>query len=710
MSGFNVQILLRLVDQLTGPSKRISQSYRDMQRNVTSASNGLNAATASSTAGFNRMSGAANTANASVSRLATNMRNLRTLSAGFTGLGLGGGGGAMMAGFPLIHMLKNAADYESKLIDIQKVWQGTESEYQKLVEGLKPLHAELPLSRIEIGKVLEEGIRSAVSYDPGELLDFTRQAAAFSVAFTLPIEEAAVKLAKIKSSLGLSMKEFTGVGDTMNTLANSMATSEGELLEFIRRVGGLAKSIGGMKGLDDVLAIGAAQMAAGTPKEVAATGLRTLLARLSTQPADTKKALKALGLDPKAIKKQLPDDIFGTVFELIDRISKAPKEQQSGLLAQLAGMRSFDAFARLLTSTDLMLQALKTVRGEFRLTMQSELIKRVNSLNSAFQITRNLLGDLSDSIVMAWRPQIMSFLRGLQGLSQSMKNSPILQWTAAAFAGLAALSLIALPFGILGASIFSVALSFRLLASAARKVLVPLRFLWRFSVGGLATALTGVGVGVATAVKAFVRATSLGWRFAGALGAVTMAWRGLRRALGIGLIIEGLLLVYEHWDKLKQLAKDPLKLEVLFPQAPDWLRWLVRNAEQQKVQMDQSMDATRQRVSGWLDGATNRVMRGDANDYGVGHWAPSFAGIGQYGVPDAIRRRPDEAGKSGSGQVGIGTQNVTTGSNNTSTVNVGGVVVNVTSNADPHAIGAATANAVGSKIRGALSDAPHSAP
>lgn len=345
MSSFNVQILLKLVDQLTGPAKKVSASYRQMQQNVTSASNGLNAATARSTAGFTRMSTAANTANASVGRLATNMRNLRTLSAGFTGLGLGGGG-AMMAAFPLVHMLKNAADYESKLIDIRKVWQGTESEYQKLVDGLKPLHGELPLTRIEIGKVLEEGIRSAVSYDPGELLDFTREAAAFSVAFQLPIQEAAVKFAKIKSSLGLTMKEFTGVGDTMNTLANSMATSEGEMLEFIRRVGGLAKSIGGMKGLDDVLAIGAAQMAAGTPKEVAATGLRTLLARLSTQPADTKKALKALGLDPEEIKRQLPEDIFGTVFELIDRISKAPKEQQAGLLARLAGMKSFDAFAR----------------------------------------------------------------------------------------------------------------------------------------------------------------------------------------------------------------------------------------------------------------------------------------------------------------------------------------------------------------------------
>lgn len=38
------------------------------------------------------------------------------------------------------------------------------------------------------------------------------------------------------------------------------------------------------------------------------------------------------------------------------------------------------------------------------------------------------------------------------------------------------------------------------------------------------------------------------------------------------------------------------------------------------------------------------------------------------------------------------------------------VTVNATTNADPHAIGAAAAGAVGAKVRGALSDAPHSAP
>lgn len=699
MAGFNVSILLRLVDQLTGPSKRVAASYKQMQSNITASSASLSAATARSTAGLNRMSTAANTANASVARLATNMRNMRTLSAGFAGLGLGGGG-AMIAAFPLAHMLKNAADYESKLIDIRKVWQGSDKDYQQLVEGLKPLHAQLPLTRIEIGKVLEEGIRSAVSMKPTELLEFTKQAAAFSVAFTLPIEEAAVKLAKIKSSLGLSMSEFTGVGDTMNTLANSMATSEGEMLEFIRRVGGLAKSIGGMKGLDDVLAIGAAQMAAGTPKEVAATGLRTLLARLSTQPSDTKKALKALGLDPKAIKRELPEDIFGTVFELIDRISKAPKSQQSGLLAQLAGMKSFDAFARLLTSTDLMLQALETVRGKFRLTMQSELIRRVNSLNSAFQITKNLLGDLSDSIVMAWRPQIQWGLTKLQQMSIAMKDSKILQWTAALFAGLAGLSLIALPFGILGASLFSVVLGFRALGSVARVALIGLRpFI------GL---LHGVTAGLIAGSMSFARITSLAFRFAGALGAAMVAFRALRRLVGIGLVIEGLTLLYQNWDRVKQLFKDPLKVDMIFPKAPAWLQWLMQRGARFGKWIGRGLaDPTGQ--------AAQKQMFDLLPD--LPKWSPNadlvpeqFKRRVPLGVPESVLQKPDAGTSGASGKLGSGPVTNTTTTNSNNVVHVGGVVVNVQTNADPNAIGAAAASAVGAKVRGALSDAPHSAP
>ncbi|CFX24569.1 membrane protein of unknown function [Candidatus Filomicrobium marinum] len=721
MSGFNVQILLKLVDQLTAPSKKIAASYRQMQQNITASSTSLNAATNRSMAGLNRMAGAANAANASVSRLATSMRNMRALSAGFTGLGLGGGGAAMVAGYPLWHMLKNAADYESKLIDLRKVWTGAESDYQRLVKGLKPLHGQLPLSRIEIGKVLEEGIRSGVSMMPSELLDFTKSAAAFSVAFSLPIEEAATKLAKIKSSLGLTMNEFTGVGDTMNTLANTMSTNEHEMLEFIRRVGGLAKSIGGKDGLNDVLAIGAAQMAAGTPKEVAATGLRTLLARLSTQPSDTKKALNALGLDPEEIKRQLPKDVFGTVYDLIDRISKASKEDQSGLLSRLAGMKSFDAFARLLTNTELMTQALKTVRGEFRLTMQSELIRRVNSLNAVFQITRNLLGDLSDSIVMAWRPQIVSILQTIQKLSLSMKDSPILQWTAAFFAGLAAFSLVLMPLGVLGASLYGVRLGMMTVAGAAGgllRILKPSARLLSIFAAGELIGLFGALAGGARRLAVFTR---VAYAAGGAVGVAAMAFRALRNAMGIGLAIEGVRQVYLNWDRFAAIAKDPIELKVLWPKMPEqfsrFIDWWSETHTGQMDRLESNRLSLVDDVKKWRQNYLPEFL-GGAPAWTKNVPVPVKSSIKvplperNLGVPEAIARKIQREGQVGA-PTGINVQ--ANGPSVTFKQAPPNIINNVSvhvmqSNASPEAIGAAAASAIGSKVRGALSDAEMSMP
>lgn len=306
----------------------------------------------------------------------------------------------------------------------------------------------------------------------------------------------------------------------------------------------------------------------------------------------------------------------------------------------------------------------------------------------------------------------MSFLKGLQGLSQSMKGSLILQWTAALFAGLAGLSLIALPFGILGASLFSVVLGFRALASVARVSLIALRpFI------GIAQGIIGGLVGGAIA---FGRMTGLAYRFAGALGAAAVAFRGLRKLLGVGLVIEAFSQIWENWDRIKALVKDPLKVDIIFPEAPWWLQKLLGGVGQIAKDFADIGQGTYEPpenpaqkslpgiIFEWME-SLRKSLGLDAA--ALNQWSPAFAGIGQVGVPEAMLRNQKSDGQAGAtGNVAPVTETNNVTSNSHNTVNVGGVTVNVTSNADPHAIGAAAASAIGNKVRGALSDAPHSAP
>lgn len=428
-------------------SARSASQYNKLSREVTR----LRGKVDSLTAANRRLGRSASSAERRVKRLAKTVWAFRTLGGGVTSLGISGLG----TGYPLISGIKEYANYEDSLISIRKVWTGAQEDYDKLVTKLKELHSQIPLSRQAIAGLAEEGIRAKVSAtdDPDEYIEFTKLAAQFMVAFNLSAEEAPQILAKLKSQLGLTAAEFREFGDTLNTVANSFSTNEKEMLEGMRRIGGLALSIGGMQGVKDATAILGAQMSAGTPKEVAATGLRTLLARLSTQPKTTKNALRSLGLDPETVKEQLPVDLFGTVYDILEKMSKLKPAKRAGVLAELAGMKSFDAFSRLLSRADLLEQVKDVVEGDFRLTMQSEFERRIQGLNSLFRTTGNVLQDLSDSIVKQWRPQIAGFLAWLKEWGESAEGSTVLGWAAGFVALFSALSMVIVPLGIFAISI-----------------------------------------------------------------------------------------------------------------------------------------------------------------------------------------------------------------------------------------------------------------
>lgn len=109
----------------------------------------------------------------------------------------------------------------------------------------------------------------------------------------------------------------------------------------------------------------------------------------------------------------------------------------------------------------------------------------------------------------------------------------------------------------------------------------------------------GVFAGVAAGAGAIARMTALTFRFAGALGVARFAARGLGRALGIGLAIEGIIKLVENWDRLKQLFAEPMKIDIIFPELPEWMRWLWTNAETQSKLTEESTERTREATGSW---------------------------------------------------------------------------------------------------------------
>lgn len=119
---------------------------------------------------------------------------------------------------------------------------------------------------------------------------------------------------------------------------------------------------------------------------------------------------------------------------------------------------------------------------------------------------------------------------------------------------------------------------------------------------------------------------------------------------GIGAAAFAAYEIYQNWDRLKQLAADPVKFEVLFPEAPDWLKWLMRGPAEAAAKQEEAarLDAEGKTLSaraskffkwvfdpGWTFG----------NDFNQPGFRPKDYRVGPYGLPplstlDPIGRLP----------------------------------------------------------------------
>ena len=559
---YTIEYLFRLRDQYTRRAREMARASDQARRQIHATGGALN-----------KMERDANRASTAVSRLAVQLRALRTVGRTMGGMGITGG---LLGGFGAYggaRAVKRYADYESSLTDLRKVWTKSQEGYDRLVRLIKAEHGRIPLTRADIVKLTEEGVRAyGKKLTPEQFIDYTKQVARFSVAYGLPIARSAEVLGKLRSQLEMTSVEFEKFGDLMNTVANTFSLSEKEILETARRQAGLVKSItdkagpkGDVKqGIKDFVSISAAQLAVGTPKEVAATGLRTLLARLSIQPKDTKKALKRLGFNAKRIKRQLPEDLFGTIREVLGRIAQLPAHERAGVLGQLAGMKTFDAFSRLLGNIGMLDEVRGVVMSRERLTMLMEYNRRIKTLNSLLQITANVVADLSDSLVKYWDPSIRSALKWVRQLSKNLEGNPWLAWAAGLYVAASALAIVLFPLGMLawslsmlGPVIIALLLPFKKLGGAIRIV------------AGLLAAF-GAGL-LAPLTRA---AAMLGPKGKLLLG-LALLRAAARTAIVFTILWEGSKLLL-NWEKFIASIKEPHRVSIIWPEAPGWFKWLMR--------------------------------------------------------------------------------------------------------------------------------------
>lgn len=200
--------------------------------------------------------------------------------------------GAAAMGAAIALSTKAAIDFESSMADVRKVVSGLESPkaFREISKEIMDLSSRMPIAAKGFAEIYAAAGQAGIARE--DLKQFATQVAQVAVAFDMTAEEAGTSMAKIQTSLGLTLPQLSDLTDAMNYLSNNTASSAADLVDFTLRAGQAGKSAG--LSAEQTAAFGAAMVSSGFSSEVAATSFNNMIKALSRGPSMTDRQIGAL--------------------------------------------------------------------------------------------------------------------------------------------------------------------------------------------------------------------------------------------------------------------------------------------------------------------------------------------------------------------------------------------------------------------------------
>lgn len=244
-----------------------------------------------------------------------------------------------------------------------------------------------------------------------DIIDFTREAdkafVALGDSLTGSAEEIALTLGKLASSFNLE-EEF-GIGDAINRIGSvinelgaTTKASEGPIIDFTKRLAGVASQAG--ISLPDIAALGALFDANGQSMEVAATTMQKLLPEMGK---NVSKFAKTAGMNIEDFSALLRDK----PFEALKAVARGANSSEEGLLGLTDTLKKYGInSARAAGIVTLLSEKTDELNG-FQLTA-NEALKEGTSLTKEFNIKQQTLGASVKKAGNAWDKFVLSMENG----------------------------------------------------------------------------------------------------------------------------------------------------------------------------------------------------------------------------------------------------------------------------------------------------------
>lgn len=328
------------------------------------------------------------------------------------------GAGAAALGVPV----KISIDFESAMADVAKVVDGLKDEAGKITPAFTAMSNQiiemttrLPMAAKDIAAIVAAGAQSGISKN--ELLGFAESAVKMGVAFDITADQAGKSMAEMRAAFKMTQDEVVTLADKINYLGNTNTVEAPKIMEVVQRIGSLGK-VGGLA--SSSIAAMSASLVALEP-DVAATGIKNIILRLTQGEAATKSmksAYKELGLDAVTVSKDMQKNADQTILNILKSISKLDGYKQTAIANQLFGTESITSVMQLVDNMSLYENNLKAVgdKTKYVASMEAEYAARASTTANNIQLAKNHMSALGITIGNVLLPGVNSLLSGFNSV------------------------------------------------------------------------------------------------------------------------------------------------------------------------------------------------------------------------------------------------------------------------------------------------------
>ncbi|WNF07480.1 phage tail tape measure protein [Brevibacillus borstelensis] len=328
---------LRLIDNMTAPLRRVTESLKRTESSVGKAANAASTyerATSKASKSVSSLTGDNN-------RMGRSFGSLPGVIGRVTGLLGGLAVGAAGVGIAF-DAFKTAADFESSMSRVGALSGATRAEMALLTQSAKDLGATTVFSASEAAEGMS--FLAMAGYRTNEIIAAMPGLLDAAAAGQTELGETADIVSNILSGFGIEASKTGHVADVLTKAFTSSNTDLRKLGYTMKYVAPVAKSLS--FSLEETAAAAGLLGNAGIQGEMAGTSLRMGLLRLANPPKEAAKALKKLNVE--VTKGGKMKDLATIIEDMSKGLSKLSEADRASFVAEIVGTEAASSFLTLI--------------------------------------------------------------------------------------------------------------------------------------------------------------------------------------------------------------------------------------------------------------------------------------------------------------------------------------------------------------------------